>query len=1127
MSDDVLTLDGMATVTETAQQWRLESLQLCNWGGFGGFHRIDIDAESTLLSGNSGSGKSTVMDAYTVLMHDTRTPLNSASNDTSGGRARGGGRATGEGARTVLSYVRGQFNRGDDPEGDLRPLTLRGDTDTWSALALVFASTSGARYSVIRTFFAPVGAGKPSDVKTRFATYDGAIDLSRFEAHAESEFLAGPMQRDFPGIQFHESYVRYAAKIHDHLGIGAHGDGAKALRLLSDLQRSAPVQTVDALYKRMVLERPRTYDKAEAVVRSFKHLDGLHQKMLRAEAQVGVLDGMEAEYASRRAAVDEIERVDTYRLAEPESSPFTLWARRTESDAYDAESAAAKADQAAAEDRRDQISAQIVDLDDRVLTVRQLRQDKGGDAIDVANQELARLNLQLKGVQTARARYEEDTRDLHVEVPGTRAEFEAAQSEAQAFVDSFDERWTGMQDERDEAQYKARQLTEQRNEHLSDINDLESRTGNISRRRHAVRLQFAQAAGLREEDLPFVGELVDMQPAHEDWRVAADAVLGGFANTLVVDERHGDRLRASIDSIQASERLAFEGVPIDVAAPGITSETTLAGRLIVKEGPFTGWLRDHLDRHYGYECVAGVSDLRDDDTSRVTIAGQTRRGQKGAHGGHGRRVIGFSNQGRIDELRRAMAELDRDIQAQAAQVSQLEQEMKDLQIRRHANVRISQYRWTDLDLEQVHDQISAGEEARQRLLDASGDLEALDRELETLVREQQGLYGLRGKEDGTIQDCEQRRAVLDTEVDALRTRLWRMEDDGVAIADDDAAALRADLDETGWSGRLADLKTHLSIIERVLKQKQTVASAERDRRESELTARFQRYQDNWPSNNIGAGIASYPDYLAILQNLTGQGLTQQRADWAKQVVKWGGEDVSDLYWAYEQTLQEIDQRMEPINKILAHIPFGAARSTLQMRVKRRAPVEVRTFKEELQALSSGSLGPRASDEEIAVKFDAIRDAMKKIATEPDNPTKWTPEADALLDVRRHLTVRAEQITDGLVTAVHAYLGDKSGGETQELVAFIVGAALRYQLGDELRDRPRFTPVLLDEAFIKADGRFAGRSVQAWKDLGFQLIIAVPESMVTALEASMNLVLAVTKNDEEYSYIAPMLKKGAT
>jgi uncharacterized protein YPO0396 len=108
--------------------------------------------------------------------------------------------------------------------------------------------------------------------------------------------------------------------------------------------------------------------------------------------------------------------------------------------------------------------------------------------------------------------------------------------------------------------------------------------------------------------------------------------------------------------------------------------------------------------------------------------------------------------------------------------------------------------------------------------------------------------------------------------------------------------------------------------------------------------------------------------------------------------------------------------------------------------------------------------------------------------------------------------------DGVAVATYASLGDKSGGETQELIAFIVGAALRFQLGDEDRARPRFAPVFLDEGFIKADSQYAGRAVNAWLGLGFQLMIGAPFDKVSALEPSMQLILAVTKTDQGYSYV---------
>ncbi|OLT24321.1 hypothetical protein BJF83_24350 [Nocardiopsis sp. CNR-923] len=54
--------------------------------------------------------------------------------------------------------------------------------------------------------------------------------------------------------------------------------------------------------------------------------------------------------------------------------------------------------------------------------------------------------------------------------------------------------------------------------------------------------------------------------------------------------------------------------------------------------------------------------------------------------------------------------------------------------------------------------------------------------------------------------------------------------------------------------------------------------------------------------------------------------------------------------------------------------------------------------------------------------------------------------------------------------------------------------------------------------MKSDSEFAGRAVKAWQDLGFQLIIGAPLDKVTALEPHMDLILTVTKNERDYSYI---------
>jgi hypothetical protein len=43
-------------------------------------------------------------------------------------------------------------------------------------------------------------------------------------------------------------------------------------------------------------------------------------------------------------------------------------------------------------------------------------------------------------------------------------------------------------------------------------------------------------------------------------------------------------------------------------------------------------------------------------------------------------------------------------------------------------------------------------------------------------------------------------------------------------------------------------------------------------------------------------------------------------------------------------------------------------------------------------------------------------------------------------------------------------------------------------------------------------------VQAWKKLGFQLIVGVPLDKVTTLEPAMQLILTVTKSPQGYSHL---------
>lgn len=1123
-SDGLFERRVVAAPTDDTVQWRAELMQLVNWGGFGGLTRIPLRGEATMISGASGVGKSTILDAYTALMMPSDTKFNGASNDAVAGRARSVGQ------RNLLSYLRGAVDVVDDPRTG-RPVEklLRGKgADTWGAVAMTFVSDQGRRFTALRTYYVPRRATRSADVAMQLASHEGPLALETLEVAVPERFHANTLKKLFPGIRVHRTYAEFAAVLHARLGIGANGDGSKALRLLARIQAGNQVRSVDELYKEMVLERPATYAAADRAVEHFDDLDSAYAAMRTEEQKLEVLEPITALQERKVAGLRRAAELDAYGVTgQGDDTPLRLWLLRTHLRLLETAVEANRSARAATADALTGGSGTEAALQRDLEAAKEAHRAAGGSTLQALAASLEQEQVVREDRAGRRATLQERLlplleASLDAAAAGAAGALDSAeafgrlQEEARRWVEGHQaeqERLTGL---RDAAVGRRYPLLQRKDELGRERASLEGRAGRVPVVLHELRADVARASGLSEEELPFVAELVDVAPEEARWRTAVETVLGGSARVMLVPLDRLEEFSAAIDGLRLRGRLTFEGAELDLPATGPADPERIAGKLLFRDSPFSGWVQRHVaEPSRNALCVEAADGLAGSGL-RVTLAGQTRNGRRGSHGRNdARSIIGFSNTEAIAEVDAEAAAVERGLEELDAEVAELGRQLSVLGQRRAAYDAVAVARFDDLDVAGSDVRIADIERRRAELLSADDGLAVLQRQIEELTgrldEARKARYGL----DERARRLNDEHAELVDSEDMVKDRLEAMERSGaVSLTDEQSTSLA---DEFAGAAAPADpeeldrfAESSQRLAER-LRVAVTDAEAETRRAEEELTGIFRAYKLHWDSPNLGATPDSYADYARILEEIRATGLAERRSEWRRRLTEWSGQDLVPLVGAMAASVEEIEDRLEPINAILRRLEFGAAGDRLRIRLRRLAPAHVQVFMKDLRALSSGTT---ADLDEVGLerRFVDLSRFMRQLRR-PEHTTDGTSDRDRLLDVRRHVEISAERYDhlSGELRATYRTLGEKSGGESQELVAFIVGSALRFRLGDEMRSRPRFAPVFLDEGFVKADSEFAGRAVQAWRGLGFQLIVGVPLDKVTGLEPHMDELLAITKN----------------
>ncbi|MDW4572213.1 ATP-binding protein [Microbacterium sp. M3] len=1102
------TLFGLIPAASRGQQWLAEDLQLVNWGGYDGAHRVRFSPAATLLCGGSGSGKSTLMDAYIALMMPHTTPFNGASNGGVTGRPRG------DEQRNILSYGRGKIDESRTEDGT-KMNVLRGDgVDTWTAVAMTWIDHDGSRFTAVRAWYIPASARVLEDTVRVRATVDDAFDLSTL-AEAAALRLTDVAVRGL-GLEPVGTDREFSARLHAVLGIGAAGAGSKAMSLLARIQAGQQITTVDDLYKRLVLEEPATMATADAVVAHFDGLESTRTRMLTARQQVGTLEPIRELRTKIAAAAERVQLIDEIGDFSDRSSLATLWRAERRLDLLREVETELQGRKQAADvllrEKRALADAAEAERDGLVDVLRL----SGGDRLETAQRQLRDVERRLTAAQQNRAQLDDALRGLGIAV-ATREEFTGLVDQARAGLADANAKGAARHAFA-EAAAAEKAISREIAELEAEVRRATGRRDNIPRALHESRELLASAAGLAPEDLPFVGELVEVQTEFEPWREAFNLALGGFATTLLIDTAHLSAFRAAIDGVRTPVRLRYEGVHTGLDAVGARDPRTLPGRLDYQRTPFTGWLQDRLDDRFAFVCVDSPRDLSQHRMA-LTITGQISQGGRGAHGGHGREnVLGFSNErqlqaiaGRLDEARSRLARA-------VVATNEAETALDAVDARLALYAKITDLTWEEVDVDAVTTERDRWLAVQDEVTTSNPEIARVQAQIVEAKAKAAALREEIARASVDREQIELRWSAVIDDVDADQVIVDDAEDAGRTLAPAQTAfldtrfTLAPDVKTGSPSSDLARFTAALATAaQRLAEDRRSAVDAHGEYRES-VRRIMVGFLDRWPNPNLLPDPdTAIGDFERILEALETSGLHELEAEWRDSLLKLSGNDLTNLDSTLSRSIREIRDRIEPINRIMQDLPFYDDDHRLQIATRENQSEARRRFRRELRDVRALIDGAATDDEREQV--------YRRMAKLIGHLRRSAPDFADLIDVRNHVRVSAERVdaTTKQHVALYDHIGEKSGGESQELIAFIVGAALRYQLGDAGAERPRYAPVFMDEALIKADAHFTKRAIGAWRGLGFQLVIGAPNDKYSAIEPHVDVEYDILKDTRGRSW----------
>ncbi|MGK5081594.1 ATP-binding protein [Janthinobacterium sp. HLX7-2] len=1070
--------------------FRLHHFEVFNWGTF---HervwKLHPGGDNLLLTGDIGSGKSTLVDAITTLL----VPAQKISyNKAAGADAH---------ERSLRTYVLGHYKseRGDGG-ATARAVALR-DQNTYAVILGVFYNEGyDQTVTLAQVFWLKDARGQPERF---YVVADSALAIAEHFAGFGTDInQLRKRLRASKGVTLHDSFPPYGADFRRRFGIG----NEQAMTLFHQTVSMKSVGNLTDFVREHMLEAFPVEARIAALIAHFDDLHRAHEAVLKAKQQIDHLLPLTADCARHAELLRQDEQLKGCREAlRPwfASIKSALLETRLSHLRLELEKAAARLGRL--QERRNEHSL-------RRDEIREAMSANGGNRLAQIEAEIGRQQM-LKDERVRRsAQYDQLAQSLGlsgaVSDDGFRSNQRAIDSGQAQCAAQRDE----CQNSLTEAGVMVRELGANHGELTAELESLRQRRSNIPGQMLRLRELLCGGLGLRGEDVPFAGELIQVRDDALEWEGAVERLLHNFGLALLVPEVHYAAVAAWVDRSHLGARLVYFRVrQMTLAEPRPLHPDSLVRKVAIKpDSAFYAWIDAELSRRFDYACCDTLQQFQREKLA-ITRSGQIKaagerheKDDRHPLQDRTRYVLGWSNQAKIAALEKQARDLSTRIAAHGARITGLRQDVKTHQDRLgHWQQLAVFHHFGELDWKPLVLMIDQLLREKQALETASDLLRELQRQLDELLVEQAetevGISRYTGEHATLVERMEQARrqfedctVLLEATPEQARTQYFPQ------LHTLQAEALgEHKLTVESCDSREKDLR---SFLQGRIDADSKKINGLRDR----IISAMSDYVKAWPldTREVDVNIEAAGEFGKMLDALQADGLPRFAQRFKELLNENTIREIAGFQSQLKRERETIRERILIINRSLHDIDYNPNRY-IALEAEPNLDVDLRDFQGDLRACTEGALTGASDEEYSEAKFLQVKTIIERFrgrvgSAEVDK--RWTRK---VTDVRNWFVFSASERwrEDDREHEHYTDAGGKSGGQKEKLAYTVLAASLAYQFGLEwgvIRSRS-FRFVVIDEAFGRGSDESARYGLELFKRMNLQLLIVTPLQKIHIIE----------------------------